>query len=165
FSNMLNISNSLPGVLGLRPALIDPVLKDKGYLDPGYVTTAPSTRPNIFYGISVDPAIIAYDETHKAALSATELSTGLTGLEVPAVLNMSKGVTAPTYIILGDQDKIFCGGLVDCSSIDNFITYQEPYFSQAASFNAAIIPDTGHALTTVPSSQQSFEIINDWLTK
>lgn len=163
FSNALNISNSLPGVVGLHPALLDPVLEDKGYLDPGYVTTAPSTRPNIFYGVPVDPAVIAYDEAHKTALSATELSTGLTSLEVPALLNISQKVTAPTYIILGDQDKIFCGGSVDCSSINNFTTHQEPYFDHAASFHAALVPATGHALTTVPSAQQSFDIINHWL--
>ncbi len=163
FSNMLNVSNSLPGVLGLRPALLDPVLKDKGYLDLGYLTTAPSTRPNIFYGVPVDPAIIAYDEAHKAAFSATELTTGLASLEVPAPLNISQRMIAPTLIVLGSQDKIFCGGLIDCSSTDNFIAYHQPYFSHAASFKAVIVPHTGHALTTVPSAQQSFWAISDWL--
>lgn len=164
FSNMLNISNSLPGVLGLRPALLDPVLKNKGYLDSGYMTTAPSTRPNIFYGIPMDPAIIAYDEARKTAFSAAELGTGLASLEVPAPLNISQRVTAPTFIILGSQDKIFCGGLIDCTSVDNFTEYHQSYFSQAASFQAAIVPNTGHALTTVPSAQQSFQIIDDWLS-
>jgi pimeloyl-ACP methyl ester carboxylesterase len=163
YSNMLNVSGSLPGVLGLRPALLDPVLKDKGYLDSGYLTTAPSVRPDVFYGIPMDPAVIAYDEAHKTAFSATELATGLASLEVPALLNISQRITAPTYIIVGNQDKIFCGGSVDCTSINNFTAYHRPYYSRAASFHATIIPSTGHALTTAPSAQQSFGIINDWL--
>lgn len=163
FSNMLNIGNSLPGVLGLRPALLDPVLSNQGYLDVGYLTTAPSTRPTIFYGIPMNPAVIAYDEARKTAFSATELATGLASLEVPALLNISQRVTAPTFIILGSQDKIFCGGVVDCTSVGNFTAYHQPYFSHTASFQAALVPNTGHALTTVPSAQQSFQAINNWV--
>jgi pimeloyl-ACP methyl ester carboxylesterase len=163
FSSMPNIGNMLPGVLGLHPALIDPILKDKGYLDPGYVTTAPSTRPDLFYTAQTDPAVIAYDEARKAALSATELSTAIAGVEVPALLNISQRITAPTFMIIGNQDKVFCGGAIDCTSVDKFTAYHRSYFTHAATLNAAIIPATGHALTTAPTAQQSFETINNWL--
>ena len=111
----------------------------------------------------MNPDIIAYDEAHKTAFAATELTTGLVGLEVPAPLNISKGVVAPTFIILGSQDKIFCGGLIDCTSNSNFTAYHQPYFSNAASFKTTIVPNTGHALTTVPSAPQSFQTISNWL--
>lgn len=163
FSNMLNIGNSLPGVLGLRPALLDPVLADNGYLDLGYVTTAPSTRPDLFHTIPTDPEIIAYDEAHKTAFAVTELTTALASLEVHTLLNISQKVAAPTLIVLGSQDKVFCGGPVDCGSVQDFDAYHRPYFQHAASFRVTIVPNTGHGLTTAPSAPQSFRTINDWL--
>lgn len=163
FSNMLNISNSLPGLLGAYPAMLDPVLKDKGYLDAGYLTTAPNVRPDIFYGTPIDPGVIAYDEAHKTAFSGTELATGLASLELPAALNISRQVTAPAYIILGGLDKGFCGGPVDCSSAANFVAYEQPYFSNADSLEASIVPATGHALTASPSAAESFATIDAWL--
>jgi pimeloyl-ACP methyl ester carboxylesterase len=156
--------NTLPALLSARPAALDPMFASKGY-ELGYITSAAGTRAASFYAQPIDPAVIAYDEAHKAVLSLTELTTALTDVELPALLNPTSGVTAPVLVVAGEHDKLYCEGLLnpDCSSDQKVVDHERQFYSQAASVDARIIADTGHSLTLSPSHNVSFAAINDWI--
>lgn len=129
----------------LYPAIDDPLFADSG-LDPGYVTTVPGTRGEIFYNpADSDPNVIARDEATKDVFSATEFTTGL------AILGTddSEEIDVPVLVILGGDDKLFCGALADggtfsCSSGQEVATEEAPYYSPAAQLRACVVPGSGH---------------------
>jgi pimeloyl-ACP methyl ester carboxylesterase len=159
-----DIVNTLPALLGAHPAVLDPQFADSGY-EVGYITSSNGTRADSFYNADVNPAVLTYDEAHKAVLSLTELTTTLLDVQTPAALNVSKGVTAPVLLVAGQNDKLYCQGLLnaDCSTNQKVIDHEKPFYPNATSLDARIISNTGHALTMSPTHQQSFDAINNWL--
>jgi len=159
-----DIVNTLPALLGAHPAVLDPQFADSGY-EIGYITSSNGTRASSFYNTDVDPAVITYDEAHKAVLSLTELTTTLLDVQTPAALNISQGVTAPVLLVDGQNDKLYCEGLLnaDCSTNQKVIDHEKPFYPHAAVLDARIISNTGHTLTMSPTYQQSFDAINTWL--
>jgi pimeloyl-ACP methyl ester carboxylesterase len=149
---------------GFQPAALDPQFAGMG-LDPGYVTTIPGQREKAFYSSSADRAVIAYDDSHKAIISATSLAGVVAHGLAPALLNNSQNVTVPVLTIAGDQD-ILCGPPligVDCSSSETMKAYEKNFYSRAASLTASVVPDTGHNLPLHPSADTSFNTINQWV--
>jgi pimeloyl-ACP methyl ester carboxylesterase len=156
--------NTLPALLGAHPAVLDPQFANSDY-EVGYITSSNGTRATSFYDSDVDPAVITYDEAHKAVLSATELTTTLLDVQTPAALNISQGVTAPVLLVDGQDDKLYCQGPLnaDCSTSQKVVDHERPFYPNAQSLTARIIGKTGHALTMSPTYQQSFDAINSWL--
>jgi pimeloyl-ACP methyl ester carboxylesterase len=159
---------SLPGVFAVGTSFysvtLDSQFADSG-LDSGYLTSIPGKRQAVFYSPSADPAVIAYDEAHKDAMASVELTGVLSSLEVLPGLNVSRGITVPTLSVVGQQDISLCGMPlgVDCSSDATVASHEAPYYSNAPSFAAAVIPATGHDLALHPSASQSFAVINQWI--
>jgi pimeloyl-ACP methyl ester carboxylesterase len=150
----------------LYPANLDAEFSGQG-LDSGYLTTIPGTRGSLFYDqATADPSVIAYDETHKDTISATNLATGLPLAELPAGANISNAVTAPVLLVVGQDDGLFCGAVPttpNCTSNSSVHNFEAPYYTSAASLTAVTIPSTGHDLAVSPSANQSFAAINRWI--
>jgi pimeloyl-ACP methyl ester carboxylesterase len=128
----------------------------------GYLTTAPGTRGALFYGSDPDPGLVAYDEATKGMISATEAADVIaTAFTLPTT---SLGDRLPTYLVDGQEDQIWCAGLLaeDCASSATFQAQEAPDYANAASFTAAIQPDAGHDLNFAANSAQYEQALNDW---
>jgi pimeloyl-ACP methyl ester carboxylesterase len=146
----------------LYPAALDPQFAGAG-LRPGYLTSAPGSR-GVFYSSAADPAVIAYDEQHKDTVTTGEIGGALEQIETPPPLNVSDTISVPVLLIVGQQDKLMCGGPVpDCADPDSVRAAEAPYYRSAASLTVQTVPDTGHDLALHPSADQSFTLINRWL--
>ncbi|HXP18308.1 MAG TPA: alpha/beta hydrolase [Streptosporangiaceae bacterium] len=149
----------------LHPAALDPQFLGMS-LDLGYLTTIPSDRAADFYSAAADPAVVAYDEAHKDVVPMTDLTSLATTWALPAGLNVSDSVTAPVLVVIGQQDVIFCAAppVLDCSQTAELFASEAPYYSSAASLTIDSIPGTGHDIALHPSADQSFALINQWIT-
>ncbi|GAA2036027.1 alpha/beta fold hydrolase [Catenulispora yoronensis] len=146
------------------PADIDPQF-GLLFADPGYLTTLPGTRGSSFYNTATaDPAVIAYDEAHKDAISGTELAAGIVETELPALTNPSRLITAPVLVLDGQQDGIFCGLTVDCTNLSWLLGEEAQFYSGAARLSVATVAGTGHDVALHPSAAQSFAVIDQWIT-
>jgi pimeloyl-ACP methyl ester carboxylesterase len=145
------------------PATLDPAFLGTT-LDASYVTTLPGARGWSYYNTkTADPDVIAYDEAHKDVTThATIVSTALAD-QLPAPLNSTSRVHAQVLSIVGQQDIMFCGVLLNCRSERAVRLNEAPYFSHAESFTAETVPDTGHNLALHPSSGTSYRMISDWI--
>jgi hypothetical protein len=117
----------------------------------------------LFYSASADPAVVAYDEAHKDAISVAHVGTIVADLATPAILNVSRRITAPVLVVMGQQDDLFCGLLVSCVTSGSIVANEAPYYAAATSLDAATIADTGHDLALHPSANASFTAINIWI--
>jgi len=147
-----------------HPAILDPVLASQN-LDPGYITTTPGTRKQLFYSSSADPAVIVYDEAHKDVAPLTGLATLATTWYLPPLLNASNGVRVPVLVVLGQEDSLFCGlpSLLTCNNDSQLRSFEAPYYTSAPSLTAITVPKTAHDIALHPSANQSFAQINSWI--
>lgn len=144
------------------PAMLDP--KFVGLLDPDYITTTPGSRYALFFNGTADPAVVAADENLKDKVSATEMSAGIAEVMLtPPALNISQSITVPVFSIVGDQDNLSCGLLLNCSDPAALQAEEAAYYPNAASITTYAVPNTAHALTLHPTADLSFNKINDWI--
>ena len=142
------------------PASSDPQFPDAG---PGYLTTIPGVRGSLFYSPSASPAVIAYDEAHKSVVAETEIDA-ITTLTAPPGTNVADKIRAPVLIVDGEDDALFCTGSVNCADPASVAQFERPYFSDAASLTVEMVRDTGHDVALHPTANQSFAMINAWLS-
>lgn len=145
----------------LQPAAWDPHFAG---LDPGYLTTRPGARGFLFDpGTDVDPRLVAVDEATKGTVTAGELAGG--GVAQQTVL---RGVTVPVLLLTGGLDALFCsqtpGDLgADCSSGRALAAEERPWFPQAPSVTAVIVPGVGHLLNAFRAAPAAFAAAMTWL--
>ncbi|HEX7963228.1 MAG TPA: alpha/beta hydrolase [Candidatus Saccharimonadales bacterium] len=151
------------GQLTNHPANQDALFAGR-HLDDGWITTDTLTAREGFYDLATaDPAEIAYDFAHKAIGSMTEFTQGQTIGAVPAGSNVTNSITRPVLLIVGEQDRLYCGLALDCTNAANVKSNEAPYYTAAASLTVKTVPDTGHDLTLHPSAGVSFDAISDWI--
>lgn len=119
-----------------------------GGLDPGYLTTLPGTRDDLFYYVpTTEAAVIATDEATKDTVTAAELQEG-GGPPPPPEQAPSRSIHVPTLLVVGENDNLFCGppdGL-DCTET-NVLAAEAPYYSPAADLGVEAVGRTGHVLS------------------
>lgn len=126
----------------IHPALLDPDPR-LNHLLPGYITTIPNTRGQIFYYLpNTDPNVIATDEATKEAITDSEFATFFTIEATP----LSRLIHVPVLEALGQFDNLFCLGTFDCTNGSNVQNYEALYFSPDAHLQVIIIPQAGHDL-------------------
>ena len=151
------------GELQVYPAEQDPQFAGKGY-DPGYATSVPGTRGPVFYDTgAADPAVIAYDESHKDVTSSTQRAQGQAQRTMPVASNLTQQVRVPVLIIAGQRDRLYCGLALDCTDTGAVRAFETPYYGHARRVTVATEPDTGHDLALHPSAAKSFQKIDEWL--
>lgn len=146
------------------PADQDPQFAGDG-LDPGYLTTVPGIRGTLFY-YNGNPAVVAWDESHKDVVSATEFESALALPALPpGPANPTDGITAPVLLLVGQQDHLLCqgGGTPDCANLPALQAFEAPYFARAVSLTVLSVPRTGHDLALSPTAGLSFAMINAWI--
>lgn len=136
------------------PATMDPDFANSG-LDT-YLTTVPGTRAVTNFSSLIDPALISLDEATKDVVPM--------GLLDPTRLftTETQAITADVLILNGSKDFIFCGGAIDCSNEANLEAHEAPFFTNAASFDARLLNEAGHAITWHYHGQASTAIILSW---
>jgi pimeloyl-ACP methyl ester carboxylesterase len=165
YSHDIHVDTPLAIESQTYPAVLDPQFAGSN-LDPGYITSIPGTRYDLFYapGTDVDPRIVERDEATKGSLSQFEIAN------FPVFFRtVLDGVDVPVFIVNGDLDGIFCSqsptdGAADCSTPETLIANEDPFFPNAPSLEAAIIPEAGHVLNNFRSSQQTFDASMYWLS-
>lgn len=151
------------GQLTNHPANQDSLFAGQ-HLDDGWITTDTLTARDGFYDLATaDPAEIAYDFAHKAIGSMTEFTQGQAIGAVPAGSNVTNSITRPVLLILGEQDRLYCGLALDCTNTANIVSNEAPYYTSAASLTVKTVPGTGHDLALHPSAGVSFGAISDWI--
>ncbi len=134
-----------PTPFQVYPAAQDPRFAGAG-LDPGYLTTIPGTRGQVFYyQPTADPRVIQLDESTKETLTGAEFNTVI-GEVISGVL--ARQINVPILLLVGRRDRLFCvPGASDCSSSATILAAEAPFYTSAPSLQAVVVPSTGHDLT------------------
>lgn len=137
------------------PASFDPKFAAAG-LDQFYFTTVPNTRAGLFFSSFVKAATLVSDETKKDLMTL-----GLV-LDIPRHFSTeSLNITAPVYMIMGENDFLYCGENIDCSDNSTFQNYEETYFNSTV--ETELVKKAGHSLNLHKDSKKIFKSINDWI--
>lgn len=153
-----------------RPAQLDPRFRDRPV---GYLYSPEGRNQNYFYDLSnVDPEIIKYsNEVLHDTITAGEiasfypryggipLANAPSGKEITLPLsNQTKSIKVPTFLVNGTGELFFCG--IDqqhCTSSQELQKQESKYFSEAACFRAAVIPNAGHNLNLQRNAPFAYE--------
>jgi pimeloyl-ACP methyl ester carboxylesterase len=142
----------------LYPAVLEPRFRDH---DLGYTTTIPGLRSGSpMYSGNVDPEVVRTDEAVAKDVIARQVIA-----EFPVVLfdGTTNGVTAPTLVVEGAQDAVFCAPFgSDCSSSDA-LRRQEAVFYPHAPLSAYVLPDSGHDINLHRTAKSWFDAAANWL--
>jgi pimeloyl-ACP methyl ester carboxylesterase len=139
------------------PANADPKFAGQG-LDPGYFTTIPGTRDDLFYNLpNADPAVVALDEKTKETATIGEQNT-LESALAPAV---SQAVHVPVLLLDGQFDNAFCGPSL-CPDAAAVAQLETPFFAVGACLQTVVIPATGHDLNLHITAPTTYEAIRIW---
>lgn len=145
----------------LYPAVLDPRFSARG-LDPGYLTTQPGARRQLYDLDHADPAVIATDEATKDTITPTETATSF----VRYVDGSDRAIRVPQFLVNGRNERFFCGvGLVDCRTDAALTAAVGPSFRPQACFRAAVIPDAGHDLNLQRNAPVTFATIRGFLDR
>ena len=143
----------------LEPALLDPNLHT---LLPGYLTTVPGARGQIFYDLSnVDPAVLAEDEATKDSVTDSEVLTTFTEITL-SLLTLQ--IQVPVLEAVGEFDNLFCLGALDCTNTSAIANDEVPFFSPSARLRLIVIPQAGHDLNLQENASTAwFPQVKQWL--
>lgn len=145
------------------PAMLDTKFLGK-IIDPAYVTSLPHKRGDAFYyRPGADEAVIAQDEALKQTMSVSELA-GVPTVELPPLLSLSRSITVPTLLVMGDHDAAFCGGLDGhvCTP-QALLTAERPYYRSETELHVVVAADSGHDLQLHHSAPQSDAATLQWI--
>jgi len=118
----------------------DPRFKD---LPPGYFTTKPNTRGQIFYYLpNADPQVIGTDEQTKETITDNEFTTFFSIANSP----LSRYIQVPVLDVVGQNDALFCLGTFSCTNSDAVKQYESIYYAPQAQLQLLVIPHSGHDL-------------------
>ncbi|XDG09422.1 hypothetical protein ABKA04_009037 [Annulohypoxylon sp. FPYF3050] len=124
----------------------------------GYMASGDRTgvQTNFFAPDNFDPAVLQATYATTQPVTVGELMTLGSG----AVGNNTFG--GPVLVITGDRDIPFCGG--NCNSTKPAIPYQsKQYFTNANSFDAVVVPNSGHGLNLEYTAATTYASIHDFL--
>ncbi|KZV79445.1 alpha/beta-hydrolase [Exidia glandulosa HHB12029] len=137
-------------------ATVDPI-RFAGLPD-GYLTTPNITaRAATFFSStpnSYDPKALAFDFAHEDIAAFGEVLTSAYAV-VPA-----PKFTGPVLAINGADDILFCKDTT-CSNLEA----EKTFYPKAKSFDAVVIPSTGHSLNFHYSAPKTFCSISSWLVR
>ena len=147
----------------LHPALLDPDPR-LNHLLPGYLTTVPGTRGQIFYDLSnADPNVLAEDEATKEPVAESEVVTTFTTI---APTTISQLINVPVLEAVGQFDNLFCLGAFNCTNTSAVLNNEAPFFSPAAQLQVIVIPQAGHDLNLQKNAATAwYPQVTQWLQK
>ena len=155
-----SLLGTLRAVAGVYPAFMDPRFAHAG-LDPGYLTTRPGARAELFYNAAdADPGVIALDEKTKDTVTATYLATYF----LEDVDADTARINVPVLIALGQDDGLMCVGIGadDCTSSSALARNEAPYYGHNACLRAFVLPGAGHDLNLSLNARSFFSVAARW---
>lgn len=145
------------------PAFLDPRFSGQ-HLDPGYFTTKPGTRIDVFYNrADASPAVVAEDEKTKDTVTLTYLATYFAE---DVDLDTSR-IHVPVLIAVGQDDALMCKGLGadDCTNSSSFLRSEAPFYSPSACLQSYVLPNAGHDLNLSLNAQSFFQVAKLWASR
>lgn len=142
----------------IYPAFLDPKFAGLG-LAPGYLTTKPNTRGQIFYyAPTADPAVIAIDEQTKDLVTDATFATFFPTF----VSHESNTIHVPVLLIVGQFDFLLCDQILGCTT-SGVSANETSFFDPQAQLRINIIPNTGHDINLHTTAGVWFGIAQNWL--
>ncbi|TVY83688.1 hypothetical protein LSUE1_G003808 [Lachnellula suecica] len=124
------------------------------------LTSQPGFDLMFYFPGGYDPQLEAQDFAQRGTFTTGELSTaGNTG-------SIASGYKGPVFVVTGQHDACFCNpqGLpsdeIDCTS---FLADTQELFPAASSFDAYIVPDSGHCWQLHFAATTAFAVVQTWI--
>ncbi len=110
----------------LYPAMFDP--KFAGTVtDPNYFTSQPGVREGWIYNAGLtDPGFLVVDEAEKDVFP---LALGMDFAAAAGTDSLGVDPSTPVYMMLGSEDRAFCGEAVDCSDPASYAAHEAGFWS------------------------------------
>lgn len=145
----------------MYPSNLDPKFSLLGY-DPGYLTTRPGTRYQLFYApAQADPAVVAVDEQTKETATDGEFATFGAAVATPL------DITVPVLLVMGQIDGLFCSpekGGANCSSAEGLVRDEGPYLGpRVPSIEGYVLEDAGHDINLMLNAPEFFTAAQEWI--
>jgi pimeloyl-ACP methyl ester carboxylesterase len=133
-----------------------PGLASKG-LPPGYLTTRPGSRAEMFYRLArTDPDVVRRDEELQDTMTSGEVRS------LVEVAESSRWPQCPTLVVVGQYDGVMYDALKD-ADISRRVDRRRS--SNPDNVEIVIMPDTGHNLALHNNAPDTNETIAAWLSK
>lgn len=145
----------------LYPADQDPRFASAG-LPPGYLTTRPGTRSEVFFHYpAVDPPILIVDETLKQTSTLAERSTMGAARDASVI----RAIQVPILITVGQNDSLDCNEALglSCADATAVMTREASHYSAKACLSAYVVPDAGHVTNLHRKARAAYDYSNAWL--
>ncbi|MBO0872764.1 MAG: alpha/beta hydrolase [Pseudonocardia sp.] len=129
---------------------------------PGYLTTIPGKRTQIFVGSGkYDPAISKYEEANKDVVSTTELTAITADSYDPSI---TRGITAPVLFALGQHDLLWCPTALteDCYTYPG-MKNEHSFYNPATRFTSYVVPGAAHSVNMNTTNTLFYDKTFDWL--
>lgn len=155
FTHKMNFITVIPVLANMVPA----------GLDAGYLTTMPDTRYNSFHkpGPLISGAI-SFDESTKDVFAATEAVDTI--LLNTVIIPISRNVTVPVMIVLGDDFHFCSSGLPlmgsDCSSPAGLKADEGQFYPSVPSLNTYLLHGYGHSINYAPNAPDYHAAVATW---
>lgn len=145
-------------------AMRHPASEEPQFVDAptGYFTSVVGTRGTQFFTEKfANPGVIAKDEELKATGTSAEAAT-VSAARNPA---FSNAIRVPVLVVVGQQDNLDCDeSVVGLSCVNNkaIMDREAPLFTSAASFEAWVLPLSGHSTNLHRTAPLFFLKSNLW---
>lgn len=151
----------------LLPAdIVDPARF--GNLNPGYLEFPTFSGWSYLFwwpgAGAFDPALQSLDFGLRATFATGEVIT------FALAINIAPRYKGPVYIVTGQHDAIFCNPLglqqsqLDCgTSTSGYVASTKSLFPAAKSFDAFIVPNSGHCWHFHTAAPSAFVTVHDWM--
>ena len=127
--------------------------------DPTYVVSKNNSRGDAFYTLSnTEKEVVEVDNLTRQTTAAGELIT-----MSKYFADQSKKLQVPTYMILGEDDFVVCGGELDCTNHEAVAANEAPYFPPQTCFELTVLEDTKHNASLHRNAPEVFELMLGWI--
>jgi pimeloyl-ACP methyl ester carboxylesterase len=127
---------------------------------PGYFTTRPGMRAQLFHSQDVDRALLSHDENAKDNYTVGEFTTGLKTIYGSA----SRDTDVPVLIVLGAHDRMVWGPPHGTpSTAIRLLARERRHYRPGLPVQAYVLPDAGHSINYAPNARLWFDHAQQWL--
>jgi pimeloyl-ACP methyl ester carboxylesterase len=137
--------------------------------DPGYLTntTAAGREATVYTAADTTPAMVTFDWQTEDTLTLGEI-----GSRPPTLNQLTGTIRVPVLLLDGMDDSHYCNNaqspapnetnLDNCSTAVGLYASERPHYAMAC-FAAAVVPHSGHDLTTEDGARTANRDIVSWL--